>query len=112
MPDMPETVVPEDWKRPRKAKIVPPQETAEPAPESPEEAATEERKPQFGEGVRFVDNREKDDQILDAVVMVAFADGDVNLRVLDPENPYGHFDVARPAYDVEKHPGTWHYPED
>lgn len=112
MPDMPETAVPEEWKKPRKAKLAPPQETAEPAPESPEEAASEERKPQFGEAVRFVDNREKDDQTLDAVVMVAFADGEVNLRVLDPANPFGHFDVARPMHDPDKAPGTWHWSED
>jgi hypothetical protein len=68
----------------------------------------DERKPEFGDSVKYIDGS----RVLDATIMVAFADGCVHLRVIDPENPWGYSDVKRPRYDVEKHPGTYHFSED
>lgn len=63
----------------------------------------EPRKVEFGDSVGYMAGERK----LDATVMVAFADGGVHLRVLDPSNPWGSFDVKHPVYDPSGAPGTW-----
>ena len=68
----------------------------------------EPRKPEFGDSVVYMAG----DKQLSAIVQVVFADGGTNLRVTDPGNAFGYFDVKQSFYDEHKVPGTWCYPGD
>jgi len=75
-----------------------------------EAPVAENRTPEYGDGVLWVDNRERSGEDLKATIMAVFAYRSlVSLRVYDSRDPFGYFDVHQVSYDANKAPGTWHW---
>ena len=79
------------------------------SPPSVEQTQPTQRKPEFGDSVLYVDSRGDTEQILQASVQVAFADGTADLRVSDPGSQYGRFDVSHAEHDANEAAGTFHF---